>query len=229
MEYKNSDFSAMVALSVGILATGAAHAGTIIYSDLGPSNASAAAGYDVAGTAITCCGFQEVAAPFTPSSNFQFGQIDIALFNTGSPAFGDANSVVLTLNSDSNGLPGSVLESWTLTGMPNAFTPDTVQTVSASAPLTLSSGVQYWVVASPESSNSDNDWAENSVGVFSGTDVAFNSGSGFFVFGYGNWEEPAFDVQAWSSPEPGTLALDTIALLALGIGAFAKRSWILVH
>jgi len=214
-------FASAVAV-IGLLSI-PAYGGAIIYSDLGPSNAySDTFGSLVSGAAGLGGQFAETAAPFTPSSDFQFGQIDIALVWNGGLVGSGSNSVVLTLNSDSNGLPGAVLETWSLVGTaPFSFDPSPiVQTVSATAPLELLAGAQYWVVAAPGSSVSRNAWYANTLGVT--TPFAHNLGSGFELDTNGV-PTPAFDVQDSTAPEPSTLALYAISLVALGTVVRCRR------
>lgn len=87
------------------------------------------------------------AMPFTSGSNYNLSQIVIALGNLD----GD-ESVIVTLNADSGGLPGGVLETWDAVPydwwnpyIGNYYTPETLVSTPGVA---LHSGQQYWVTAS---------------------------------------------------------------------------------
>lgn len=92
------------------------------------------------------------AAPFTPAANATAKKIVVSLGYLG----GDG-SVILSLNADNNGLPGAVLEHWTLSNLGEAGTCCTVQSAN-SAGVPLTAGQQYWIVASTTSAS--NVWAE---------------------------------------------------------------------
>jgi hypothetical protein len=84
----------------------------VIFSDFGPGNT------------YSCCSnwgiglhippFHTVSAmAFMPSSNFDLSQIDL-----GITWVGNMNSVVVSLEADSAGLPGTTIESWMLSNLP---------------------------------------------------------------------------------------------------------------
>jgi hypothetical protein len=82
------------------------------------------------------------AMAFTPSGTYVLDQINVALeLATG------ASSVTLTLYSDSDGAPGSVLASWNLTGLAGFESCCAVETVSPSGSIVLYAGSQYWIQA----------------------------------------------------------------------------------
>jgi hypothetical protein len=148
----------------------------------------------------------ESAMAFTPSGNFTLTQIDVALsFVIGT------NSAMLSLNSDSGGLPDGVIESWTLTGLPVfGTTSNTVQTVIPVSSVSLISGTQYWLVASTIASNTWDAWNWNSIG--SNGLVTANLGGGFHPPSTDT--QGAFDVLGTPAvPEP-----TSIVLLATGLG-----------
>jgi hypothetical protein len=183
-----------------------------IFSDFGPGNSyTSGIGWTVAGPAGAGGSFQSVAMPFTPSGDYQLSQIDIALgFASGT------NSAMVTLNSDSSGIPGGVLMTWNLSSLPAFGTCCVVETLAPSSPLLLSSGTRYWVVANPGSSDTHDAWNFNDMGA-TGL-VMLNNGNGFFIAPHS--ELGAFDVLAevaTSVPEPPT------ALLTAGGIAWLSR------
>jgi hypothetical protein len=105
-------------------------------------------GYNVMGPSQ---GEQWMAAAFTPRADHTVTRIEIAAgwSQTG------ANGVVISLNLDSNGVPGKPLKTWNATGLPRFGTCCTLVVKSDSAGIPVSAGKQYWVVLSTNSKESD--------------------------------------------------------------------------
>jgi hypothetical protein len=154
----------------------------------------------------------EVAAPFTPGSNYDLTQIDVAIGQIV------AGGVQISLNADSGGVPGAAIESWTITSLPAFGTCCAIETVTPVGTVPLVSGQQYWIVAAPIL-NSFDAWNLNSTGA-TGT-VAFHGSGWFAVPGE---PDPAYDVLgnpvSAVVPEPMTMVLGGTGLLAL---AYAGR------
>jgi hypothetical protein len=183
--------------------------GTIIFSNLGVANAYSPgiiAGWTVAGSSV---GFAESAMAFTSSGNFMLTQIDVAISYNN---FG-TNSAVLTLDSDSGGLPGAVLMTWTLTNLPTYGTCCILDTVTPASPVFLSSGKQYWLAATAGTNSSFDVWDSNSIGQIGPLSQTFtpNTFSGTNIS-----TEGAFDVLGTPVPEPSTLLLLSGSLLLFG-------------
>jgi hypothetical protein len=129
-----------------------------------------------------------IAAPFTPTANLTVSKIVLGLGYVSGK-----NAVVVTLNSDSAGLPGSELGSTTISGLAD-FPGCCLVAQAKGQGVPVSAGQQYWVVVKTNSSNSDTwaGWAFNDTEQVNLTSVAVNSGSG--------WEPlpslgaPAFEV-----------------------------------
>jgi hypothetical protein len=118
------------------------------------------------------------------------------------------NSASLTLNSDSGGAPGGVLATWSLSSLPAFGTCCTVETVTPSGSIVLTSGTQYWLVASVIASDTWDAWNLNSTGA---TGFVWLSGSGSVA----DQTLGAFDVLGTPAvPEPSTV-LFTAGGLAL--------------
>jgi hypothetical protein len=153
------------------------------------------------------------AMPFVPLGNWDWvlTQIDVALQSD----FG-TDSAILTLNSDSAGQPGGVLAIWNLSRLPllnhladSCCLVDTV--LPTSSPVLLSSGVQYWLVASAVGNTEADAWMFNDTG----------STGGGSLFRFGTWSPNplstlgAFDVQGMA-PESASLLMFSAGVLALG-------------
>ena len=131
--------SCIISVAVLLLPTTLQAAPITIYSSLGPGNTfQTNSAWQVFGS-NSGNGLFEEAATFKPSSSVLLTQIDIAL-----AWFGGTNSVVVTLNSDSGGFPGSAIASWTVNNL-SFF--GTLQTLLPSTTLSLAAGQSYWIVA----------------------------------------------------------------------------------
>jgi hypothetical protein len=190
-------------------------AGTIIYSDLGvvtPYNGGSA--WDVEGTSTAT--FQSIGAPFTPGANYSLTEIDVAL-----QYLSGTNAVTLALETDSSGVPGTVLEAWALTSLPDfSSTSSVLQMETPTSPILLLAGTQYWVVAIPGAADTTAGWNFANTGVTPNLDVLDTVGGTWFTDTSNS--NPAFDVQGnlTSAPEPSTALFAAGGLLLLG---FARR------
>ena len=112
-----------------------------------------------------------------PARVFMLTQIEVGIFNQSG-----TNSVMLSLDNSSGGLPGATIESWTLTGLPASPFPnngDIVQTVKPVSPVSLVSGAEYWIVASPIAGDTTNIWALGLAGEIA--PLARNTGTGWAI------------------------------------------------
>ena len=107
-------------------------------------------GYNVMGPS-SGVGEQWMGAAFTPSANHTVTTVAVAV---GYSQQG-ANGVVISLNEDSNGVPGQALKAWTVTGLPRFGSCCTLVVRSEQAGIPVTGGKQYWVVASTASNQSD--------------------------------------------------------------------------
>jgi hypothetical protein len=85
---------------------------------------------------------------FTPSTTEGLSQIDIAL-----QLFTGTDSMIVTLNANSGGLPGSILETWNVSGLAGPGSCCALQSLAPAIPITLSSASVYWLVATPGAAN----------------------------------------------------------------------------
>lgn len=186
---------------------------TTIYDNLGPGNSyTGNGGRIIAGSEAYPLSAPFIPAmPFVPSENMDLSQILIALTWDSQ----GTNAVTVTLNSDDTGVPGTtIIESWSLTGLP-AFgsTSTTVQTLSSSSDVFLSGGTTYWLLASPSTPNTQAVWNLNSTGA-SGTYASFAVGSWYSYSG----TLGAFTVEGTPLapvPEPSSYILLGSGLIAL--------------
>ena len=117
---------------------------------------------------------QWVAMPFTPSADHVVQQIRLGLgYNSGT------NAVTVTLNEDEGGIPGKVIHSWNVTGLPAFGTCCTLTDVRAKGGIQVKKGVQYWVAVGNTQGIEDTwaVWDDN----FAGTQGTWanNTGSGW--------------------------------------------------
>ena len=105
-------------------------------------------GYNVMGPSQ---GEQWMAAAFTPNADHTVTRIEVA----AGYSEGKTNGVVLSLNSDRNGVPGKALKTWNASGLPIFGTCCRLVVKSDSSGIPVSAGKQYWVVLSTNSRELD--------------------------------------------------------------------------
>src|SRR5262249_21786353 len=90
---------------------------------------------------------QWMAAAFTPDADHTVTKIQVA----AGWAEG-ANRIVISLNEDTNGIPGTALKTWNVSGLPFFGTCCTLLKVSSRIGIPVSGGQQYWVMLSTNDS-----------------------------------------------------------------------------
>ncbi|MGH9378166.1 MAG: PEP-CTERM sorting domain-containing protein [Terriglobia bacterium] len=113
-----------------------------------------------------------LAVQFTPASNYLFSQAQLALaLQSGT------NTVDIFLETDSSGLPGSILSSFqvdnALTSTPGVIQFGASALLTGSASPELMAGMPYWLVANPPAADTVALWSVNSL---SPLDVSTNPG-----------------------------------------------------
>jgi hypothetical protein len=86
------------------------------------------------------------AAAFKPKVNHTVTMIEVAVSLNGG-----ADEVVLSLNNDANGVPGTAIKTWHLTGLPAAGTCCTIEARTSTAGIPVTGGTRYWIVLKPTS------------------------------------------------------------------------------
>ena len=185
-------------LLVLILLAGAAPLGAgIIYSNFGPGDS-----YNLnTGWTIGTVGLRyEQGHAFTPVSSFNLGQIDFAIGYLDAP-----NLVELWLMSDVGGAPGSVIESFSFTGVMGSFgnSNPPLSAISLLQP-ELQAGVQYWIIASAPDTGTWAAWNQNDQGA-TGLLASRQSGGAWDI--QSDLPQGAFRIQDADIPEPGTFLL----------------------
>ena len=104
-------------------------------------------GYNVMGPAN---GEQWMAEAFTPSADHTLTKVEVAVgWSQG------ANGVVISINKDSNGMPGSALKTWNVSNLQNFGTCCGLVVRTDKSGIALAGGRQYWIVLSTNSNEND--------------------------------------------------------------------------
>ena len=180
----------------------------VLYNNFGPGDT-----YDVQpGITFGCGAFcwqnpgLTLAFAFTPSSTAAFTELEMVAGFGMHPA-----NILASIRSDSGGLPGAVLESFST---PLTWPPTRLQFNSILQP-TLAAGMQYWVVAAvPDPVNDMGSWSINSIGA---------NGPQAGKIGDGPWTGSRTNIDAVfrvtgddsSVPEPSALALLVLGLAGI--------------
>jgi len=193
-----------------------------IFTDLSPSAPAYAAGggFLICGSAGagSCSGVGTVtdADAFTPSSTYLLSSVEIAL-----SYFAGTNSATVTLRSDSADTPGTVLETWNVTGLPNEPTNGSqLQTLSATSSITLTAGTQYWIEVAAGGNSTYVAWNLNNTGTggnssSTGTTWTSYQGTGTTPSGGVQGAFAVFGTGVTTAPEPSTWLLLGAGLLVI--------------
>jgi hypothetical protein len=145
-----------------------------IYSDLGTGTTVYLPniGWSVSGPG-SGAGQAATATPFTPKGNFNLVLIRVAILTVSG-----TNGVTLSLNRDDNDSPGTAIRIWNLVNLPQFAGCCKLDQAKLKKPFEVKKGVQYWLVATTDSTTQDaNDsWNMNSRSIFGTVAQQINNG-----------------------------------------------------
>jgi len=171
---------------------------TVIYSNFGPGDTyDAGEGWIEAGIDQDVLAPYIAAMPFTPAkATYILTQLDLALSYDGA----GPNALTVELCQNDDGVPGKLIYSWYVTGLPAFGSSDSiVQTIPinpAQKTILLKQGVQYWLIAVP-SINEAAVWNSTSVDVTATHAESYDGGPWFLE----TTIPGAFDVLGTPLPE----------------------------
>jgi PEP-CTERM motif-containing protein len=189
----------------------------VVYSNFGPGGTYDCCGAHGIGYFLTIRGAsdQQIGMAFTPTSDFYLSQIDLPITWGGG-----SNDFIVTLQSDSSGLPGAVLESWELAAdlPPLGHANPGAETLLASSAVTLQADQQYWLVVAGGTDTTSGAWNFSSTDALGLEAIRLNGGS--FTVDSATWFNPmsAFDVlgtPVGAVPEPSSALLVGAVILGL--------------
>jgi hypothetical protein len=205
----------LAAVSVLGLLASRADASVVVYSDFGPGQTYGSSLNDAAGPTSFIGEEIGYADPFTPTGTVTFASVVLPLSSVSG-----TNSLVVSLRPSVSGLPGSPLESFTVTGLPS-FPTSTVYQLNSLLDPVLNAGSTYWIAIFPGGSNTIAGWNFDSVGVNGG--AANQNGSATWTYNPYNTSS-AFEVlgNPLATPEPASLSM-LAGLGACAVVWFRKR------
>ena len=168
--------------------------GQTVYSDLGTNGSFSSNGWCVSGPNGANCSIfniRYIAASFAPGASSTLSGINLPLSNIS----GTNGAVVSLLNNASGGIPGTVLESWSVSNLPSySQAAVTLTSVVSKLNPALQAGQTYWVEVQPLATDTMDYWYTNSLGLGGGLTNLNNAGWTPIGNNYGAQSLPAFSV-----------------------------------
>jgi uncharacterized protein (TIGR03437 family) len=182
--------------------------------DLGPgATFSTTNGWCVTGATSPNCGGEVtryIAASFVPTTTFTLSNISVPVgYNSGT------NGAIINLMSSSYGVPGTVLESWTVSNLPSG---PALTAVTSKLNPTLQAGQTYWVEVEPLASDTLIFWYTNSLNISGGMT---NIGGGGWNTLPGASSMPAYSVTGLNFQVTQTIAFAPLNNVSVGSAPFA--------
>jgi hypothetical protein len=199
-----------------LFAVGNASAGTVtLFNNFGPGNTYLPdSGYDIGPSATLA-----VAQSFTPSVNSTLTSLILGV----SQASPGSDGIVISLQTDSgaNSPSGTILESFSASGLPIFGIASSLTTENSVLHPFLSAGTTYWLEVSPNSANTTAFWNFPFDFDF-GTTWAPSTGTCLSCV------RSAMSVTADTVPEPESIGMFTLGAMALfGLGIVKRHRSIL--
>ena len=156
---------------------------------------------------------QDAASQFQPLITSPLASIDIALL-----WLSGTDSFIVDLAADNAGLPGSVLESFTVTGIPSGG--GTIITLDSTLHPLLSSGAQYWLEVFPGNPSLGGGWNLSTLSSGNAPYFSHNHGASWTPTTQG---PEAFDVNGTVPEPPAGLFLIAAACVLIARGMISSR------
>jgi hypothetical protein len=187
----------------------------VVFGDLGPNGSfSASNGWCVEGASTSNCGSKValyIAAPFVASSTFTVSSITLPIGYLS----GTNGAVVNLMSPPEPGVPGTVLESWSVSHLPSG---PVLTSVSSKLNPTLQAGRTYWVEVEPLAADTLAYWYTNNLGLPGGmTNINL---AGWTALS-GSSSLPAFSVAGLSFQLAQAITFAALGNVTLGVAPFA--------
>ena len=165
-------------VTVALVTEAHAHGG---YSNLSPTGT-----HKISGPALSSIPEYHVAVDFTVPFDTQLSSVNVPI----NAIAGTSGQYTLALHDDAAGIPGNQLVSFGVHTAPSQTnSTSALSTIAPSRPISLRTGVVYWLVASPDGPASICGWSVNNQGAL-GTAQYFNGTWTYFP----TWDQPALRV-----------------------------------